>query len=231
MPFFMSRFRSLFPTFWIALLPLWMACRHPAPPANPASSVPLNSEQIEAAFGSYGIDVIRQDDGWRISNLHSVHEDTKICRTLAIVKMPSKVPGTIRRIHQSILEGASIGATFQSKGWQVVKTDHQVSRTDELPEDSPIIALMKNPLERRLPLHRYRLSVLKRDHRIPYATIAEIHHPDYLNPDHLKRFYKIPHYQSSSDPDPDPMATTLIKLATRALQPHEASLGGAHSDP
>ena len=48
------------------------ACRalHRPPAQAPAREL-LNSERIAAAFGSYGVEVLEQDDTVRVSNLYS----------------------------------------------------------------------------------------------------------------------------------------------------------------
>jgi len=51
----------------------------------------LNSERIAMEFGSYGIDVLENDARVRVSNLYSVHQGTKICRTFAVVQFPELI--------------------------------------------------------------------------------------------------------------------------------------------
>ena len=70
-----------------------VACESdPSPEANTTAKVTieelrplLNSERIERKFGSYGIDVLRNDDAVRMSNLYSLRDGEKICRTFAVV--------------------------------------------------------------------------------------------------------------------------------------------------
>src|SRR5262245_52025727 len=54
--------------------------------AQPAGRELLNSERIAAKFGSYGIEVLEQTDGTRVSNLYSGTGAEKICRTFAAVR-------------------------------------------------------------------------------------------------------------------------------------------------
>src|SRR5690606_34722880 len=61
----------------------------PAPVEVPQREL-LNSERIERRFGSYGIDVLQSDGRYRVSNLYSVHDGAKICRTFAVVAYPAR---------------------------------------------------------------------------------------------------------------------------------------------
>jgi hypothetical protein len=53
--------------------------------AQPPARELLNSERIAAAFGSYGVEVVAQDDTLRISNLYSTEAGVTTCRTFATV--------------------------------------------------------------------------------------------------------------------------------------------------
>ena len=43
-----------------------------------------------------------------------------------------------------------------------------------------------------LAAHAYELHIEKSDTSIHYATIIELHHPDYLNVEELRKFYTVP---------------------------------------
>ena len=56
-----------------------------------AERTPLNSERIEARYGSYGIEVLESDTRIRESNLFSEHAGGRVTRTFAIVQYPEIV--------------------------------------------------------------------------------------------------------------------------------------------
>src|SRR5262245_26355355 len=90
--------------------------------SQPADRELLNSERIAAAFGSYGVEVLEQDEQVRVSNLFSGAGEDKTCRTFAIVRYPPELDGAISAEHAEIVAGGSIGAVFASHGWEVRKT-------------------------------------------------------------------------------------------------------------
>jgi hypothetical protein len=146
----------------------------------------LNSERIEREFGSYGIEVVYSDSGLRLSNLYSTHDGHRITRTFAIVGYPGSVPPDYAAEHRAILDGASIGATFRSAGWNVVKDNLLI---DEVPAFAPLTEGMQTSAGALLALHAYELDVARNGERYAYAVIVEIHHPDYLDRADLLRIY------------------------------------------
>jgi hypothetical protein len=164
------------------------AAPHAAPTDLPASvgRELLNSERIEQAFGSYGIDVLKSDASLRISNLYSDSGGTKVCRTFAVVRYPSDVDPRFAAEHAAILAGASIGATFASGGWTVVKTHRYLGEVAATPR---LASLMGRIGVERLAVDVYELDVVKNGARLEYAAIAEVHHPDYLGLGDLERIY------------------------------------------
>ncbi len=149
----------------------------------------LNSERIESEFGSYGIDVLGFTDGVRQSSLYSGSGEDKICRTYAVVRFDD-VPGSvIGTEHERILAGGSIGATFKENGWQVYKETRYVGSL-VIPDSAETIpGLMRMATGSELAMHVYRLLLLKESQTLEYATIVEVHHPEYLDRDALERLY------------------------------------------
>jgi hypothetical protein len=146
----------------------------------------LNSERIEQTFGTYGIAVLFSDTALRLSNLYSIHDGRQVMRTFAIVGYPESVAASYAAEHQAILDGASIGSTFKDSGWDVIKTQHQflgVSATPFLVEAMNVAPGIV------LATHAYRLAIARGTERFDYATIIEIHHPDYLTGDGLRAIY------------------------------------------
>ena len=84
----------------------------------------LNSERIAATFGNFGIDVLYSDRDLRLSNLYSEAGGQRTTRTLASVRYPASVDPLLADLHAAIVDGGSIGATFQAAGWTVTKHAH-----------------------------------------------------------------------------------------------------------
>lgn len=146
----------------------------------------LNSQRIEQRFGSYGIAVLESDAVVRVSNLYSVDGGRQTCRTFAVVRYSTVVEPAFAREHARIVDGGSIGVVFAAAGWQVEKTHRLYG---ELPAAGRAAALMQVAEGTLLAAHVYSLAVVKDGARHHYATIAELHHPDYLSVDDLETIY------------------------------------------
>ncbi len=149
----------------------------------------LNSERIEQRFGSYGVDVLQSDGRYRTSKLFSVHDGLEICRTFAVVMYPERVDERFAAEHAEILEGGSIGAVFVSRGWTVTKRHLHFGA---LPATARVAELMHARQGEPLAVHIYELAVSNGNVSIDYATIAEVHHPEYLVLADLPRIYGPP---------------------------------------
>lgn len=163
----------------LSLLPL-VAC---------TAATPLNSERIAATFGSYNVRVLDATAERRISSLESVEDGRPVTRTLAIVTFEPGAASAIADLHARIVGGASIGATFRDAGWAI---DKPLIGIDEvsIPQSSLAMAtLMNESVPFTAGLHAYRFNIRKGDVTVRYATIVEIHHPDYLSVDDLERIY------------------------------------------
>jgi hypothetical protein len=154
--------------------------------AGPVGRELLNSERIEARFGSYGIEVLQSDGHVRVSNLYSGSGDARICRTFAAVRYPQVVDAAFADEHAAILAGQSIGATFVAHGWTVVKS-HRYFGT--LPAGKRVDRLMGGVGAMPLAVHVYTLEIERGGEHFEYAGIAEVHHPDYLRLADLRRIY------------------------------------------
>jgi hypothetical protein len=146
----------------------------------------LNSERIEQAFGNYGIGVLQSGGGVRVSKLYSVHEGVEVCRTFAVVLYPASVDSALSEEHALIAAGQSIGATFASRGWSVVKTHRYFGTLVSTPG---LQALMGQIAVSDLAVHIYVLSVARAGEEHEYVTIAEVHHPAYLQLADLHELY------------------------------------------
>jgi hypothetical protein len=145
----------------------------------------LNSERIAAAFGSYGIEVLEQDDAVRVSNLYSTAGGEQTCRTFAVVRY-ERIGPELREEHAAIVAGGSIGAVFAANGWEVRKTHLRYGRLAATPRLS---GLMRIQAGAPLSMHVYALDVARAGRTYEYALLAEIHHPAYLRNEDLRAIY------------------------------------------
>ena len=149
----------------------------------------LNSERIKHRFGSYGVEILRQNDAVRLSSLYSIEGGRNTSRTIALVEFDPDVPAQIAGEHRRIVNGASIGATFQEHGWTVSKLLSRVGILKTNRCHSDITDRMQLTGAVTLTAHSYDFEVARAGERIRYARITEIHHPDYLRMAELSKIY------------------------------------------
>ena len=149
----------------------------------------LNSERIEQRFGSYGVEILSHAAGVRRSNLYSVHDGRRVCRTYAVVQFADEAVAGIADAHADVVAGKSIGATFKSAGWQINKVTIHIGSLTLRDSNHPIGRLMWLEQPAELAVHAYRFVLRKDEHEIDYATIVETHHPDYLSVIDLRVLY------------------------------------------
>lgn len=170
----------------------------------------LNSERIEQTFGSYGVQVLTGDAHVRVSNLYSGDAESRTCRTFAVVRYPDRVDPAFTAEHAEILRGGSIGAVFAAHGWRVLKTHLAMQEVTASPR---VAALMRVDEGRPLALHAYVLEIAKDGTTFPYASLVEIHHPDYLSVADLQRIYGPPSAAGREALLHELLATTRTELA------------------
>lgn len=149
----------------------------------------LNSERIKNRFGNYGVEIIEQDDETRRSSLYSTSNGKRICRTYAVVKFAGGDAFGISDVHQKVVDGASIGSTFKSDGWEIRKETIYVGEVSLTGERHPIGELMHLQSSTNLAVHAYHLHIEKGSKSLHYATIVETHHPEYLAKSELLELY------------------------------------------
>lgn len=149
----------------------------------------LNSERIQQKYGSFGIDVLTSSDALRVSNLFSEAGGERICRTYAIVDFVQPVDPAVLRLHETVSAGASIGATFKRAGWEIRKSQTRIATLGVSNSGSAIAELMRLRAPFELAMHSYDFSVARAGREIPYASIIELHHPDYLDVAALEAAY------------------------------------------
>jgi hypothetical protein len=141
----------------------------------------LNSERIEQRYGSYGVELIEQSRDVR-------HGERQVCRTVAMVWFEHPVDPGLADADRLIRGGASIGATFQRLGWHVDKANVDIG---EFRLASPVMgARMDIAVPAVLAMHIYRFRAARDGRRLNYATIVELHHPDYLDRSDVERLYR-----------------------------------------
>ncbi|HZF31938.1 MAG TPA: hypothetical protein VE907_22665 [Gammaproteobacteria bacterium] len=166
-----------------------------AQPSQPPARELLNSERIEQKFGSYGIAVLHSDARLRVANLFNRTRsaagdaEQQTCRTFAVTRYPDDVAAAFAAEHREIVAGGSIGAVFAAHGWRVTKTHLYYGETDASPR---VAELMRVAAGTPLALDAYVLEIAKDGAAFQYASIVEIHHPDYLRLQDLAAIYGVP---------------------------------------
>jgi hypothetical protein len=155
----------------------------------PIAGSTLNSDRILGKFGSYGVDIVRQDDRTRVTSLFSLDSvEQKITRTLAVVLFNKDVQSNLVTEHKMIRNGASIGITFRNSGWTIQKQQLYLGVVD-VGQSQLVHELMPNADLSALAIQIYQFDVQRDGIVYRYATIAELHHPDYLSPADLGQLF------------------------------------------
>lgn len=171
----------------------------------------LNSERINNRFGSYDVEVIEQDEETRRSSLYSTSNGERTCRTYAVVKFAGDDAFDISDVHQKVVDGASIGSTLKSDGWEIRKETVYVGEVALPGMRHPIGELMRLQSATNLAVHAYQLHIEKGSTSLHYATIVETHHPEYLGKSELLELYP-----SSTQAD----AETILDIRQLVLDQH-----------
>jgi hypothetical protein len=164
-------------------------------------SVTLNSERIEKRFGSYGIEVLASAAGLRRSSLFSYDGDTATSRTYAVVQFEGQDDEHSDDAHSKVLAGHSIGATFKENGWGIRKDTLHIGRVRLPGSRTEVAELMRLTGAHDLALHVYRLVLVREDAAFDYATILEVHHPEYLSEQDLCELFELETNNELSDAD------------------------------
>lgn len=178
--------------------------------ASCASSVDdtvLNSDRIRQTFGSYDVEILYSSQRRRISSLYSGVPGSEITRTFAVVDFNLPMSPELTREHERIVAGGSIGATFRRAGWAIEKRHIFIGELNVTNQHSAIAELMQIALPRQLAVHVYVFAVTRDEQAFNYATIYEIHHPEYMNPDDLQMLYGEMLFDDSGRSDLDDFIT------------------------
>ncbi|MGA9575004.1 MAG: hypothetical protein WBS20_13775 [Lysobacterales bacterium] len=148
-----------------------------------------NSDRIRLKFGNYGIEIVENGLRIRVSNLFSTERGVKTNRTFAVVMYPEVIEPAFRKEHEAIISGQSIGIVFKDCEWMIEKRHQYVGQLD-IQSDLSAIHSVFGDIGDVLPvIHVYSLVIKKNNAQFHYASIAEVHHPDYLRPEDLKAIY------------------------------------------
>jgi hypothetical protein len=160
-----------------------------SPPAEKTARPLGNSERIRMKFGNFGIEVLESEAGIRVSNLYSTHDNARISRTFAVVAYPENIDPSFRKEHDAIIDGQSIGIVFKNNGWEIEK-HHQYFGEIEIPQHHFDIASHSSKNGKaRSAIHVYSLIVKKGESEFQYASIAEVHHPEFLQLEELASIF------------------------------------------
>ena len=141
---------------------------------------PLNSERIAERYGNYGIEILQSGNGRRLSSLYSTGDGQRTMRTLALVEFIGADNALVTKEHERILAGESIGVVFKEQGWSIEKISSRYCVSNLDLEEIAELSEMDVDLPATFATHNYIFRVQKDGITIDYATITEIHHPDYL---------------------------------------------------
>lgn len=149
----------------------------------------VNSDRIRLKYGAYDIEIIENDSCIRVSKLYSIDDGVKTIRTFAVVAYPNIIEPAFQKEHDAIMNGQSIGIVFKNNGWSIDKR-HQYFGKIEAPADYSGIYPADGEMNTTPPaIHVYSLFVEKENTRFQYASIAEVHHPEYLQLEDLNAIY------------------------------------------
>ena len=148
-----------------------------------------NSDRIRLKFGNYGIEVIENGLRVRVSNLFSKTDGVKTNRTFAVVMYPAVIEAAFREEHDAILKGQSIGIVFKDHGWLIDKRHQYIGELEPLADFSGVHSVFGDIGPVKPVIHVYSLFIKKDNAVFHYASIAEVHHPDYLDLDELNTIY------------------------------------------
>jgi hypothetical protein len=147
--------------------------------------------------------MLASDGPTRQSALSSEDAAGKVCRTFAITRFADAAESLDLDSQQRILNGASIGATLKQDGWNILKATIHVGSVEIDRVAHPVLDLMQLDVPATLALHIYRLSIEKNGESLEYATISELHHPDYLSEADVRELFPVDSANTATPPEID----------------------------
>ncbi len=151
----------------------------------------LNSVRIELKFGSYGIQVLAEDQvrGIRLSNLYSEHEGEKIARTIAFTEYNSNINDKLMLAHEEIMAGGSIGSTLKKYGFDIKKDLFYKALLEDMPDQ---LRNLMHTRECAFGTVIYNLLAKEGNNYYPYCTILEVYSPEFLTSVEIDQIYPDP---------------------------------------
>ncbi|MFA6915833.1 MAG: hypothetical protein WC222_05505 [Parachlamydiales bacterium] len=151
----------------------------------------LNSARIELKFGSYGVQILAQDQvtGVRLSSLYSEHEGEKIARTIAFTQYEANINDKLGMAHKEILAGGSIGSTLKKYEFDVKKDLFFKGLVEDMPDR---LQSLMHTQERAFATVIYNLVAKEGNNYYPYCTIVEVYSPEFLTLVDVDQIYPEP---------------------------------------
>lgn len=175
----------------------------------------LNSERIESCFGSYGVEVLRQEGRLRVSSLYSLEGGRRVTRTLAISEFSAALPDSLDDAYQAIRAGASMGATLQAAGWRVEKRQRFLGELDMAKASACFSGPVEPQDQQSLAVQVYDLYVVRERESVLFAQLAELHDPRYLTLPDLQQIDAATARQlQQPDADSEQMLQQLAEVCT-----------------
>jgi hypothetical protein len=154
-----------------------------------ASGPLLNSDRVQAVFGSYGVAVLQENEQRRVSSLYSETGDRPVTRTYAVVEYLGEPRPEYQKTHEAIVAGASIGASFRRAGWEIRKQHLFIGELDVPASYAVLGELMQLSLPESLAVHQYLFVISNENRSFSYARITEVHHPEFADIRQLRQWY------------------------------------------
>ncbi len=173
----------------------------------------LNSERIEICFGSYGVEVLRQDGNLRIASLYSLEGDERITRTLAVSEFASNLPDTLDTAYRAIRAGATMGATLEAAGWQVEKRQRYSGEVARSKASGCLSGPPDPQAQQSLAVQVYDLYAVREHEVVRFALLAELHDPRYLTLPDLQHLHAATDVQPQK---PDAASKQLLHALAEA---------------
>ena len=170
----------------------------------------LNSDRIRERFGNYGIAIVSQDLRTRRASLYSTAHGRRTARTEALVVYEIPIAEPIVEVHRAVVAGASIGETFRDTGWQVQKKTAYIGETRVDDIGTAVAERLQLSEPTVLAMHVYELHFEKDGQRVFYATVVELHHPDYLTQPELRKIYSFDVPEQLATRDVEALAALVL---------------------
>jgi len=160
-------------------------------------------------FGSYGLNVLAQDpESYRLSSLYSIDNEHEVTRTIALTTYESNMNEALKKAHEEIVQGGSIGSTLSKHGFKLIKEITFKGNVSEMPKE---MNRLMNSNDNTFAALIYDLFAEKDGVVYPYSTIAEVYSPQYLTLSELNLIYPD---SPTKDKEPGQVKEGLVEKAS-----------------